>query len=138
MSRRNLVAAELPDPLTSHHPHAVSVNRHLYISGIIAEKDGEGLPAGATVTSTGEVKFDVEIEFESILKNLESVLREAGYSLNDVVDVLVFMKDIERDFAEFNRVYGRHFGCILPARTTVEVSRFPSNVSLELKIVAVK
>jgi 2-aminomuconate deaminase len=138
MSRKNVVSRELPDPLESHHPHAVSINGHLYVSGIIAEKDRDGLPAGAAVNASGQIEFDVELEFESLLGNLEKVLSASDYSIVDVVDVLVFMTDINRDFAKFNQVYGRYFGEILPARTTVEVSRFPSKVSLELKVVAIK
>ena len=73
-----------------------------------------------------------------IVETLEQILRDADSDLSMVVDVTVFMSDIKRDFTRFNASYGTVFGNCLPSRTTVEVSRFPSEVCIELKVVAMR
>jgi 2-iminobutanoate/2-iminopropanoate deaminase len=53
-----------------------------------------------------------------------------------VVDVQVFLLGISENFAIMNEIYGKYFEAYVPARTTVEVVRFPSDVLVELKVVA--
>ena len=53
-----------------------------------------------------------------------------------MVDVLVFLTDMERDFSGYNEVYAEYFSEILPARTTVAVDALPTSIAIELKVVA--
>ena len=72
------------------------------------------------------------------LKNLQAVLEAGGSSLDKAVKTTVFLKDIN-DFAAMNAVYATFFGNgsdALPARTTVEVSRLPRNLLVEIEVVA--
>lgn len=128
----------MADGSGSFHPHARLVGDFLYVSGIIASKKGKIKIPGVVYDNDGHViGHDVVKQFESTLENLEAALVAAGTTLKNVFDVTVFLTDIERDFKEFNRIYGEHFGGILPARTTVEVTRLPSPVCIELKVIAI-
>ena len=57
--------------------------------------------------------------------------------MDDLVDVTVFLTDIDRDFAVYNRVYAEYFSAEDgPCRTTVEVTRLPTPIAIELKCIA--
>ena len=72
-----------------------------------------------------------------VLKNLRAVLKEAGSDLDRAVKTTVFLKNMN-DFAAMNEVYGRpeYFGGAPPARSTIEVSRLPRDVMVEIELVA--
>lgn len=72
---------------------------------------------------------------ERVLNNLSAVLQAAGSSLDRVVKTTVFLADLS-DFAEMNEAYGRFFGATPPARSTVEVSRLPREVKIEIDVIA--
>ena len=129
----------MPDGKKSFHPHARVVGDFIYISGLIARlRDQSDIP-GVLLDENGRViSQDVVAQFKAIMLNLDIILKEAGSSLEKVVDITVFMTNIEKDFKMFNDVYGEYFAEILPSRTTVEVSRFPSPVSIEIKVIAIK
>jgi 2-aminomuconate deaminase len=67
---------------------------------------------------------------------VKSILDDAGSSLEEVVDVTVFLTSLDRDFAEYNRVYGEYFEEIRPTRTTVGVEALPGPISIEMKVIA--
>jgi 2-aminomuconate deaminase len=67
------------------------------------------------------------------------VLEDAGACWNDIVDVTVFLTDMQRDFSIFNRIYPSYFagsGKPNPTRTTVEVGALPTPIAIELKVIA--
>ena len=71
-------------------------------------------------------------------ENLKAILEAGGTSLEKVVKVTVFLKDIN-DFAAMNAIYGAYFGqagAPLPARTTVEAARLPKDVLVEIDMIA--
>lgn len=73
-----------------------------------------------------------------VLENLKAVLEAGGSSMERVVKATVFLKDFN-DFAAMNTVYSTYFGTngdAPPARTTVEVSRLPRNVLIEIELIA--
>jgi 2-iminobutanoate/2-iminopropanoate deaminase len=78
---------------------------------------------------------DVAEQTERVMRNLAAILDAAGGSLQTVVKTTVFLKDMN-DFAAMNDVYGRHFGDHRPARSTVEVSRLPKDVRVEIEAIA--
>ena len=81
------------------------------------------------------VEGDVAKQTERVLENLKGVVEAAGSSLQHVVKTTVFLADMN-DFAAMNEVYGRYFVTHLPARSTVEVSRLPRNVRVEIDLIA--
>jgi len=86
--------------------------------------------------TTGElVEGSVEEQVERVMQNLAAVLREAGSGLERVVKTTIFLADMD-DFETVNRAYGRHFEAAPPARATVEVSRLPKGVAVEIEVVA--
>lgn len=85
---------------------------------------------------TGELTGQtVEEQTERVLENMKGVLEAAGLSFSDVVKTTVFLKDLSA-FPKMNEVYGRYFGANPPARSTVEVSRLPRDVQVEIEAIA--
>jgi 2-iminobutanoate/2-iminopropanoate deaminase len=81
------------------------------------------------------VEGDIREQTERVMTNLSAVLRAAGTSLDNVVKTTVFLADLS-DFTEMNETYGRFFGEVAPARSTVEVSRLPRDVKVEIDVIA--
>jgi len=108
------------------YSQAVEVNGMLFMSGQIPMD-----PA------TGEiVNGDISVQTEQVIQNLSAILKAAGYTLNDVVKTTCYLSSMN-DFQQFNEVYARHF-TQKPARATIEVSRLPRNVRVEIEAIAVK
>ena len=85
---------------------------------------------------TGElVKGGVEAQARRVLENLKSVLEAAGTSMDKVIKTTVFLKDMEQ-FGTINAIYGEYFKEPYPARSTVQVSRLPKDVDLEIEAIA--
>ncbi len=83
------------------------------------------------------VQGDIKEQTRQVLENLKAVLEEAGATLDDVVKVTIYMKDLG-EFTQMNDVYSQYFKNSPPARTTVEVSRLPRDVKIEIDLIAVK
>jgi 2-iminobutanoate/2-iminopropanoate deaminase len=81
------------------------------------------------------VEGDIAVQTERVLENLRGVAEAAGSSLQRAIKTTVFLADMN-DFAAMNEVYGRYFAAHSPARSTVEVSRLPRNVRVEIDLVA--
>ena len=108
---------------------AVRPSEMVFCSGQIA------LDAG-----TGEIvgEGDVVAQAEKVMSNLGAVLAAASCSFADCVRCTIFLKDMG-DFAKVNEVYASRFaGTEPPSRATVEVSRLPKDVLVEIDAIAVK
>jgi 2-iminobutanoate/2-iminopropanoate deaminase len=81
------------------------------------------------------VEGDAAVQTARVLQNLSAILEAAGSSLGQVLKTTVYLKDLA-DFAMMNEVYARFFDDTPPARATVEVSRLPRNVSVEIDLIA--
>jgi 2-iminobutanoate/2-iminopropanoate deaminase len=82
------------------------------------------------------VGSDLSAQTERVFRNLTAILEAAGGSLEKVVRVGVFLKDL-KDFALFNELYARYFPSAPPARTTVEAARLPKDVLVEIDAIAI-
>ena len=78
---------------------------------------------------------EVAAQTERVLKNLSAILKAAGTGLEKVVRATVFLKNMG-DFTAMNEVYARYFSSQPPARSTVEVSRLPKDVLVEIDVIA--
>jgi 2-iminobutanoate/2-iminopropanoate deaminase len=88
--------------------------------------------------ATGEVeRTDVAAQTERVLDNLGAVLEAAGCGFEHVVRCTIFLKDMG-DFATVNEVYAKRFTSDPPSRATVEVSRLPKDVDVEIDAIAIK
>jgi 2-aminomuconate deaminase len=119
-----IVTSRAPRPL-GPYPHARRLGDLLFLSGI-----------GPRHRVTEQIPQGIEAQTRACIENIRAILEDAGSSLEKVVDVTVFLTDIDRDFAAFNRVYGEFFDAIRPTRTTVGVVGLPVAISVELKVIA--
>ncbi len=120
----SIVSSRAPRPL-GPYPHARRFGNLLFLSGI-----------GPRHRETEQIPEGIEGQTRSCIENVKAILEDAGSSLAKVVDVTVFLTDIDRDFASYNRVYGEYFDAIRPTRTTVGVVALPGPISIELKVIA--
>lgn len=85
---------------------------------------------------TGLIPDGISAQTEQSLNNVKEVLSAAGVGMDDVVEVGVFLKNMEH-FAEMNTVYARYFNEPYPARAAIEAARLPKDVLVEIKVTAV-
>ena len=109
------------------YSQAVLINGILYISGQIPVDPESGEIEGSTMAN----------QTRQVLRNLEAILTEAGYTRHDVIKTTCYLGDMGR-FGEMNAVYGEFFNQDPPARATVEVARLPKDVLVEIEAVAIK
>ena len=120
------------------YPHLRRVGDLIFVSGMGPRTpDTNEIPGGPIRDSDGNaLEYDIRAQAHSVINNVRLILEEYGSSLEDVVDVLVFLVDMDRDFPGYNEVYAQYFSEILPARTTVSVNALPTDIAIELKVVA--
>ena len=130
---------ETPDapPPVGAYPHARRAGDLLFLSGIgPRQAGGEPIP-GVILDEHGEVvDYDIAAQCHAVFANVRSVLEACGSSWDKLVDVTVFLTDIPRDFDTYNEIYAGYFGANRPCRTTVEVTRLPTPIAIELKCIA--
>lgn len=80
---------------------------------------------------------DVVLQTRQVMANLLAVVAAAGHAVTDIVKCTIFLKDLG-DFAAVNGVYAEALGGHRPARATVEVSRLPRDVRVEIDAIAVR
>lgn len=107
------------------YSQAIRANGFVFLSGQIPLD-----PATQQV-----VEGDISVQTERVLENLKGVVEAAGSSLQHVLKTTVFLADMN-DFSAMNEVYARYFAAHKPSRSTVEVSRLPRNVRIEIEIIA--
>jgi len=83
------------------------------------------------------VQVDIKAQTRQVMENAHAVLSAAGCGMSKVVKATIYLKNIS-DFVEVNEVYGGYFPSDPPARATVEVSRLPKDVSIEMDFIAWK
>jgi 2-iminobutanoate/2-iminopropanoate deaminase len=113
-----------PSPI-GPYSQAVQFGNMLFVSGQIAIN-----PA------TGELDLsNIENETHQVMKNIGAILTEAGINYSHIIKTGIFLKDMNQ-FAAVNEVYGSYFSSNFPARETVQVSRLPKDVNVEISVVA--
>lgn len=133
-----LTSKRAPVPV-GPYPHARRVGDFIFVSGMGPRQPGSNEIPGLVLNSDGSPKsHDIRIQTKATIENIKVVLEDMGSSLNDVVDVQVFLTHMKTDFAEFNQVYGEYFAKIGPTRTTVEILSLPTPIAVELKVIAYK
>jgi len=125
MEKQIINSQNAPAPI-GPYSQAVKVGNTLYISGQIA------LDAQSGKLEIG----DIQQETHKVMQNLEAILKEAGGSFAQVAKCSIFVKDMN-NFQAINEVYGSYFNNQPPARETVEVSRLPKDVNVEISCIAV-
>lgn len=125
-----------PKPVGAY-PHARRAGDLLFLSGIGPRSAGDNSIPGNVYDQDGSLThYDIEAQCLSVFANVDAVLAASGASVDQLVDVTVFLTDMRRDFKTMNRLYANHFGKAQPCRTTVEISSLPTPIAIELKCVA--
>jgi 2-iminobutanoate/2-iminopropanoate deaminase len=107
------------------YSQAIRSNGLVFVSGQVAiDPETQNVMTG-----------DVAVQTDRVIKNLSAILKAAGTGLDKVVRSTVFLKSMG-DFVAMNEVYGRYFSQSPPARSTVEVSRLPKDVLVEIDVIA--
>lgn len=108
------------------YSQAVKAGDFLYLSGVMPiDPDSNAL-----------VEQDITVQAQQIMKNIDQVLKAAGYREADVVKTTCFLSDIG-NFAAFNQVYGAYF-VSKPARSCVAVRDIPKGALVEVEVIAYK
>ena len=122
---RDVIATKDAPQAIGPYSQAIRANGFVFISGQVAID-----PATQQV-----IAGDVVAQTERVLQNLSAILLASGSTMEKVLRCTVFLKNMN-DFAAMNAVYARHFTAAPPARSTVEVSRLPKDVLVEIDIIA--
>jgi 2-iminobutanoate/2-iminopropanoate deaminase len=121
---KTVYTPEAPKPI-GPYSQAVAAGNFVFCSGQLGLDPIGGELVGETAAE----------QAERAILNLKAVLVRAGSELSHVIQVTLYLKDMN-DFAEVNEVYGRHFIEMKPARTTVAVSQLPKGALVELDAIA--
>lgn len=125
-----------PEPV-GPYPHARKVGNLLFLSGVGPREKGSTKIPGVEMDEHGNIlSHDIEAQCHSVFKNVKNILEDAGSGWDRIVDVTVFLTDMKKDFAAYNRIYGEYFKENKPCRTTVEINALPTPIAIELKVVA--
>ena len=125
MTKEVIYSSNAPEPI-GPYSQAVKAGNMLFVSGQIAINKSSGEMITATIAE----------ETEQVMKNLSEILLAANMDFSQVVKCTIFLKDMN-NFPKVNEVYGKRFSSIPPARETVEVSRLPKDVNVEISCIAV-
>lgn len=125
MTKEVIYSAHAPEPI-GPYSQAIKAGNMLFVSGQVAiDRD-----SGQMITD------DIFEETAQVMKNIKEILIAAGMDFNHVVKTTIFLKDM-KNFTFVNNEYGKHFKINPPARETVEVSRLPKDVNVEISCIAV-
>ena len=80
------------------------------------------------------VTNNFELECVQVLNNLKAILEASGSNMNNIIKLTVYLTDLE-NFSILNKVFENYFSNFLPARSTVEVSRLPKDVRVEIEAI---
>ena len=126
MPKEVVYSANAPEPI-GPYSQAIKAGNMLFISGQVAiEKSSGNLITGNIID-----------ESHLVMKNLSEILKAGGMDFTHVVKSTIFLKDMN-NFPKVNEVYGSYFNDQPPARETVEVSRLPKDVNVEISCIAIR
>jgi 2-iminobutanoate/2-iminopropanoate deaminase len=123
--KKVLFSEKAPKPI-GPYSQAVGYDNFVYTSGQVALGiDGK------------LISEDVKDQTRQVFENLKNVLEDNGSSLNNVIKVMVFLKDM-KDFSQMNEVYAEYFTESFPARSTVAVAALPLDARVEIEVISYK
>jgi 2-iminobutanoate/2-iminopropanoate deaminase len=123
---KNVISTPRAPMAVGPYSQAVKAGGFIFVSGQLPiDPDSGELFRGSVATQT-----------QLIIENLGKILEASGSSLAKAVKATIFLTDLE-DFGSVNEVYARFFSVAPPARSTVEVSRLPKDVSVEIELIAI-
>ncbi len=136
MSHQGIRTDSAPAPIGAY-PHARRVGDLLFLSGVGPRQPGSNAIPGNVHDADGRLlDYDIEAQCRQVFANVRAVLEASGAHWADLVDVTVFLTDMSRDFATYNRLYAEYFADVDACRTTLGISSLPTPIAIELKCIA--
>lgn len=126
MSKNVIYSANAPEPI-GPYSQAIQAGELLFVSGQVAIQKSSG----------NIITGNIQDETHQVMKNLGEILKAASLDFSNVVKCTIFLTDMN-NFSKINEAYGSYFANQPPARETVEVSRLPKDVNVEISCIAVK
>ena len=124
--KKIITSKNAPAPI-GPYSHGVLFGNMLFVSGQVGKHP-----------ITGDLMLaDIKTETTQVMENVKGILTDAGMDFTHIVKTTIFLTDMN-NFAEVNEVYGSYFKGDYPARETVQVSKLPLNVNLEISVTAIK
>lgn len=124
---KEVIASQDAPKAIGPYSQAIKVGNTLWLAGQIALEP----------TTGGMVTGSIQIETTQVMANIQAVLTAAGMSLKDVVQVQVFLSDLN-DYQAFNELYAEYFPENPPARAVVQAARLPRDAKVEIMMTAYK
>ncbi len=123
--QKNIISTDKAPQAIGPYSQAVQFDNLLFISGQIPIEP-----------ESGEIfKGNIKEQAKLILENLNAILIAAGSSLNNVLRTTIFLTNLD-DYADVNVMYSEYFDKSMPARSTVQVSKLPKGVQIEIDAIA--
>ena len=126
MTHKKIIETANAPAAIGPYSQAVSVDGWVFLSGQIPID-----PATAKIVSD-----DIARQTEQVMNNIKAVVEKAGGTMQNIVKTTIYLKDMD-DFAKVNEIYKRYFPSEPPARATVQVSRLPKDVGIEIDAIAI-
>jgi len=124
ISKKAITSPNVP-PALGPYSRAIQAGSLLFVSGALG------------MNATGKlVEGGVAAEAEQSLDNIDTLLKAAGVSFDNIVKTTIFLTDMA-DFNTVNEVYGKRFSKDPPARSTVAVKALPRNGKVEIEVTAI-
>lgn len=120
----NIKTKNAPEPI-GPYAQAVRAGNFVFLSGQVAKDP----VSGAIITE------NIKAEATLVMNNIKGILEAAGLKMASIVKTTIFLTSMD-DFAQVNEVYGSYFTGNYPARETVQVTRLPLNVNVEISVTA--
>ncbi len=122
--KKEIISTENAPKAIGPYSQAVKAGNFMFISGQIPLDP-----------KTGDLVLEsIEDQAKQVLNNIKSICKAAGYSLDDIVKISIFLTDLG-NFATVNEVMKEYFAEPYPARATVEVSGLPLGVNIEIEAI---
>ena len=109
------------------YAHAKEAGDLVFLSGV-----------GPRHPETDDIPDGIEAQTHATFSNVMAILEAAGLDMSNVIDIMVFLTNMERDFKKFNSIYAQYLEGYETTRTTVEVGALPTPIAVEFKVVAKK
>ncbi|WP_066627133.1 RidA family protein [Labilibacter marinus] len=126
MNKKVINTEEAPAAI-GPYSQAIEANGMLFISGQVPINPATSKVETETITE----------QTEQVMKNIEAILKEAGYGFEHVVKSTCLLSDMA-DFKAMNEVYGKYYNENPPARAAFAVKELPLGVKVEIETIAVK
>jgi 2-aminomuconate deaminase len=116
-------------------PHYKRAGNFIFVSGTSSRRL-DNSHEGVEIDEHGNITLDIKQQTRAVIKNIKDILKEAGASLTDLVEICTYLITMD-DFKGYNEVYSEFFDVSGPARTTVAVHQLPHpHLLIEIKAVA--